>query len=116
MNAITAVAASALALLGGATRGLTPPAPAAALPSSPAAAASALESTDASLRGAVDRWLASGAGRPPQDVTLYALYEQRLYRKLARNQAFAAATLRRLPAPLAAAARDVVTARRELSL
>ena len=47
-------------------------------------------------------------------MTLYALYEQRLYRKLARNRSFAGATLARLPAPLAAAARDVVTARREL--
>ena len=94
MNAITAVALSALALLGGFHRGLTPPpAPEAALPSTPAKAAGALVSTDASLRAAIDRWLASGAARPNPDVTLYALYEQRLYRKLARNRAFAGATL-----------------------
>jgi membrane-bound lytic murein transglycosylase B len=115
VNALTAVALSALALLGGSHRGLTPPpAPGATLPSTPAAAAAALVSTDASLRGAIDHWLASGAARPPQDVTLYTLYEQRLYRTLARNQPFAAATLARLPASLAPAARDVVTARREL--
>ena len=115
MNALTAVAVSALALLGGFHRGLTPPpAPAAVLPSTPAGAATALVSTDASLRAAIDRWLASGAARPTRDVTLYALYEQRLYRKLARNRAFASVTLARLPDPLAAAARDVVTARREL--
>src|SRR6476661_6146784 len=81
VNAITAVALSALALLGGFHRGLTPPpAPGAALPSTPVEAAEALVSTDASLRAAIDRWLASGAARPTPDVTLYALYEQRLYR------------------------------------
>jgi soluble lytic murein transglycosylase-like protein len=115
VNALTAVALSALALLGGLGRGLTPPpAPGARLPSTPVATAAALVSTDASLQGSIDRWLASGAPRPPQDVTLYALYEQRLYRKLARDRTLAQTTLARLPAPLAGAARDVVTARREL--
>jgi len=45
---------------------------------------------------------------------LYALYEQRLYRLLARRALPARATFRRLPHGLAAYARDVVVAHREL--
>jgi soluble lytic murein transglycosylase-like protein len=51
---------------------------------------------------------------PPPEVTLDALFEQRLYRYLARNDGASAATYKRLPRTLVAAARDFVTAHREL--
>jgi soluble lytic murein transglycosylase-like protein len=47
-------------------------------------------------------------------VTLNALFEQRIYRALARNDPLARATLARLPPPLRAATHDIVTAHREL--
>ena len=75
--------------------------------------AAAIESTEAPLRSAIDTWRASG-GKIPEDVTLYALYQQRIYRLLSRHEVLARSTLSRLPSPLAAFARDVVTAHREL--
>jgi membrane-bound lytic murein transglycosylase B len=116
MNAVTAmrlmVAVAALALVP--TAGASaPPAPRAPLPKSAAAVAAAIESTDASVREAVDNWRAVG-GSVPREVTLYALYQQRLYRLLSRDEALARSTFARLPRPLAAFARDVVTAHREL--
>jgi membrane-bound lytic murein transglycosylase B len=47
-------------------------------------------------------------------VVLHALYQQRLYRLLARDARLAKATLRRVPAPLAKAARDLLSAHRGL--
>jgi soluble lytic murein transglycosylase-like protein len=64
----------------------------------------------------IDGWLKSAKPSPdaPADVTLNALFEQRVYRSLARRDTLARRTIARLPAPLAAAARDVVAAHREL--
>jgi len=47
-------------------------------------------------------------------VTLYALYEQRLYRFLSGRDELANRTITRLPHTLASTARDLVTAHREL--
>jgi soluble lytic murein transglycosylase-like protein len=66
------------------------------------------------LDQAVDRWRAKRAAAVPQDVTLYALYQQRLLRRLANDRRLARETLRLLPASRAAFVQDVVTAHREL--
>jgi membrane-bound lytic murein transglycosylase B len=113
VHQLTAIAAAVLALLAP-LRQDPPPAPNAPIPASAPAIAAALATTDAALRPALDRWIASRRPRPPRDVTLLALYEQRIYRRLAARPALARATLARLPSGLAVAARDVVTARREL--
>ncbi|TMK61116.1 MAG: lytic transglycosylase domain-containing protein [Actinobacteria bacterium] len=107
MNALVAVvfAASALA---------APPEPNVPLPHRPADLARSLVTTSSSLRSALDAWRAGHAAKPSMDVTLYALYDQRLYRLLSRNPSLARETLTRLPRPLASFARDVVTAHREL--
>jgi membrane-bound lytic murein transglycosylase B len=75
--------------------------------------ARALVDTDAGLRGAIAAW-SDRSSPPPADAVLYALYEQRIYRTLARDDALARATVARLPAPLARAARDLVAAQSRL--
>ena len=92
------------------------PPPDAPLPRQPRAVAAAVAATRSALYTGIDGWLKSarlGQNAPP-DVTRNALYEQRIIRMLARNDALAAATLRQVPKPLAAAIRDVVSAHREL--
>ncbi|MFY9580226.1 MAG: lytic transglycosylase domain-containing protein [Gaiellaceae bacterium] len=90
------------------------PSPNQPLPQTPKTTARALVDTTDSLRKAIDAWRASTSAAVPNDVTLYALYEQRLYRLLSDNAPRARATFQRLPRPLAAYARDVVVAHREL--
>jgi transglycosylase-like protein with SLT domain len=89
------------------------PPPDAALPNTPALVAKSLSETDASLRTAIARWTPKSTPAP-RDVVLYALYEQRLYRSLARDTKLAAAALPALPAGLRATARDLLVAHREL--
>jgi membrane-bound lytic murein transglycosylase B len=114
VTSLAALAATVIAALGGLQATPPLPAPNAPVPTDPARLASALTQTDARLGPAVDAWVASGTARVPNDVTLLALYEQRIYRRLGRNRALSTATLRRLPSRLAAAAADIVVARREL--
>jgi membrane-bound lytic murein transglycosylase B len=90
----------------------SPPAVDQPLPQTPAAVATALASTDASLRAAVDGWTKSGP--PPRDVVLFALYQQRLYRLLARDTVVARGALPLLPASLRATSSDLIDAQREL--
>src|SRR5207247_4113525 len=52
----------------------------------------------------------------PRDLVLYALYEQRLYRRLARDTNLVAATLPALTPALRTATRDLLVANRELYL
>jgi hypothetical protein len=78
--------------------------------------AARLAATTADLGAAIDRWRTAGdpaRGGPPQEVTLDALYQQRIYRALSARPALARATIARLPAWLAPQARDTITARRE---
>jgi membrane-bound lytic murein transglycosylase B len=89
------------------------PPPDAALPNTPALAAKALTETHAELDAAIARWTPKSTPAP-RDVVLYALYEQRLYRLLARETELAAATLPALPAGLRATTRDLLVAHREL--
>jgi membrane-bound lytic murein transglycosylase B len=91
-----------------------PPQPNAPLPRTPAAVARTLVATDASVRAAIDDWQSPRTSIPPSDLTLYALYQQRIYRLLSADSALGRATLQRLPGGLRSFARDVVLAHREL--
>jgi soluble lytic murein transglycosylase-like protein len=74
-----------------------------------------LVDTTARLRSEIDAWRTNGASSPPQDVTLDALYQQRVYRLLSGNRSLARDTFRLLSASIASFARDVVVAHRELA-
>ncbi|MBX6383052.1 MAG: transglycosylase SLT domain-containing protein [Microbispora sp.] len=93
------------------------PAPDEAIPKDPARLAGALTRTVKRLNDAIDDWRRAGdpaKGRAPEPVVLLSLYEQRVYRYLARNPDVASRTYRKLPKRVAARARDNVTAIRDL--
>ncbi|NJP25573.1 hypothetical protein FLW53_15495 [Microbispora sp. SCL1-1] len=99
--------------------GKTPslPAPDAAIPKDPKRLADALTRTVERLRDAIDDWRRTGdpaRGEAPEPVVLLSLYEQRVYRYLARNPGVASRTYAKLPKDTAARARDNVTAIRDL--
>jgi membrane-bound lytic murein transglycosylase B len=89
------------------------PPPNSPLPSQPAAVARSLAQTEGHLRAAIAHWQPKTAPAP-REVVLYALYEQRLYRLLARDIHLSAATLPELEPQLRAATRDLLVAHREL--
>jgi soluble lytic murein transglycosylase-like protein len=91
---------------------LTAPAPGAPIPREPAALARAYETTTHGLSDAVDRWRAGGHTAVPRDVTLYALYQQRIVILLAEKRALSKAVLQRVPN--ARRLRSELLARREL--
>ena len=125
---VTATAASVAALVacGGAEHSRSPsagrgapaapPAPDAAIPTTPRALSRQLAEVDAALRRAIHGWRAGGApeGRPPDAVTLQALYVQRALRLLARRPGLEAATIDRLSSRLARETREVTAALRDL--
>jgi hypothetical protein len=91
------------------------PAPAEPISRDAAGLAATLAGTTARLEAAIDRWVAGGnpaRGAAPRDVTLLALYQQRIYRLLTREESLAERTLRRLPPWLRPRARAIVAARR----
>ena len=91
------------------------PPPNAPLPSAPAPTAQRLAATTESLSTAIAIWRASGTQRPPRDLRLWALHQQRLYLALGlARPRFGEAVLRRLPRALRVNARDVLIARRAL--
>jgi soluble lytic murein transglycosylase-like protein len=91
------------------------PAPDAPLPREPAAIARSLAATTASLEAAVDGWRTTGTARPPRELRLWALHQQRLYLALGlAPRRDAEVVLAALPASLRADARDVIGARRAL--
>jgi hypothetical protein len=73
----------------------------------------AVTQTQADLRSAVGAWAPKNAA-PPQNVVLHALYQQRLYRLLARDPKLAAATLPHLAPRLRRKTADLLIAQREL--
>jgi membrane-bound lytic murein transglycosylase B len=83
------------------------PAPNAPIPSAPRPLVAALTQTERSLDEAIDGWDTSTP--PPRDVTLLALYEQRIFRALGTNRALAKAVVQLDPA-----AADDVAARTDL--
>jgi membrane-bound lytic murein transglycosylase B len=92
--------------------GAAPP-PRAPIPERPAAVAAALVRTASALHTSLARW--RGAGQPPTDVTLLALYEQRIERLLSRREPLGRTVVARLPPRLGAHVRDDVIAHRELA-
>jgi soluble lytic murein transglycosylase-like protein len=93
------------------------PRPDAPLPREPAALADALTSTTLALRGEIERWRRDGdpaAGPPPEAVTLLALHQQRIYRRIAPARRLGDRVLALLPPSVAGEARDTLAARRAL--
>jgi len=89
------------------------PQPDAWIPRVPDRLAPALDSTTRSLRTAIDRWTTEAdpsVRGAPLDVQLLALYQQRIYRMLARDPALARDVLARLSASVAREARINVAA------
>jgi len=76
----------------------SPPAPREPIPVDPALAAARLAQVDAQMRGHI-------AG----DITLEALYEERVYRRLAARPRLALQVIRRLPVRMRREARDTVS-------
>jgi membrane-bound lytic murein transglycosylase B len=74
---------------------LTLPAPNAPIPTSARPLAATLTQTERSLDGAIDRW--DKSTRPPRDVTLLALYEQRIIRVLGEQPRLAGAVVKLHP-------------------
>jgi membrane-bound lytic murein transglycosylase B len=91
-----------------------PPPPGAPIPRDPAALAARMQATTRDLGAAVDRWRASEAARPPLEVTLYALYQQRILILLTEKPTLSAGVLARLPRQEAKPLRSELAARREL--
>jgi len=76
--------------------------------------AEALETTSRGLGDAIDAWIATDTTTrrdPPRDVTLNALYEQRIYLLLGSRPRLGAAVALRLNGRTRRAARDVLAAR-----
>jgi soluble lytic murein transglycosylase-like protein len=94
-----------------------PPRPDRPLPRDPNLLAERLRKTRDSLHLAIDRWLAAGGPREraPREVKLYALDHQRIYALMTRRDRLSRAVLDRLRGSVAAEARDILEARRELS-
>jgi membrane-bound lytic murein transglycosylase B len=90
------------------------PGPRASIPREPAALARTLVGTKTELGRAIDSWRASGASRLSTEVTLDALYDQRIELLLAGRPVLARATLRLVPAGIARRIRTNLAAKREL--
>lgn len=93
------------------------PPPDAPIPRAPQPLAARLAATTADLGAAIDRWRTAGdpaRGGPPEEVTLDALYQQRIYIVLSAKVSLARAVVRRLPGRVARAARSEIAARGEL--
>jgi membrane-bound lytic murein transglycosylase B len=89
-----------------------PPPPGAPIPLDPAALAKKYATSTHNLAAAIDRWRTRAVRRVPEEVTLYALYQQRIVILLSERRALSKAVLRRLPKPRAL--RSELAARREL--
>ena len=90
------------------------PGPRAPIPREPALLARTLVETKSDLARTIDAWRAGGEPRTPGDVTLDALYEQRIELVLAAQPRLAGATLRRLSRAVASEVRTNLAAKREL--
>jgi membrane-bound lytic murein transglycosylase B len=90
------------------------PGPRAAIPREPAALARTLVETKTELARAIDAWRAGGGLMMPPEVTLNALYDQRIELLLAARGQLERATLRRVPAAIARGVRSDLAAKREL--
>jgi hypothetical protein len=87
------------------------------IPRDPGRLAAGLTTTTAALYEAIDRWEADGDthGSTPEDVTLYALHQQRMHLLLTNRPMLAGKVIPRLSSPLARNLRTTVDARRGLA-
>jgi membrane-bound lytic murein transglycosylase B len=90
------------------------PGPLASIPQAPGDLAKALVQTKTELANAIDAWLADGQARPPEDVTLLALYDQRIELLLAERPSLSRMVLKRLAPGLAAEVAGDLAAKRRL--
>ena len=93
------------------------PDPEARIPTRPERLAQVLEDTVAARSDAIATWTSGGGAQTwpvPEDVELWTLYEQRIYRLLATKERLAKAVVRRLPNGLAGQARLLSGAGRAL--
>jgi membrane-bound lytic murein transglycosylase B len=105
-----------LALVGVALLAAGPPSPGAPIPTRPGALAARIESTTRDLDAAVDRWRSQARpARPPTDLTLDALYEQRILILLSARPRLARRVLPLLPRTTASEFRSELGARGELN-
>jgi soluble lytic murein transglycosylase-like protein len=72
------------------------PAPTAPIPAAPGPLGAIVRQTERALDAAIDRW--DKATPPPRDVTLLALYEQRIVRRLASEPRLARSVGKQFPA------------------
>jgi hypothetical protein len=94
-----------------------PPAPDASLPRDPAALAQRLTETDRELGAAVDRWRTEGSLEsypPPNDVTLWALHQQRIHLVLTPRERLAKRVVALVPNRVATHLKATFGARRGL--
>lgn len=94
-----------------------PPPPDAVLPVTPQLVAGEVTRTTRSLRQAIDAWTAEGdplRERPPEDLVLLAMHQQRLAFAMNGAQRLGDATLALLPADVRDEVADTVAARRAL--
>ncbi|MDQ3768839.1 MAG: hypothetical protein M3370_05075, partial [Actinomycetota bacterium] len=100
------------------TRPPGPPPPEAVLPVTPQLVAAEVTQTTRALRRAIDAWRAEGdplRERPPEDLVLLAMHQQRLAFAMNDKRRLGDATLALLPADVRAEASDTVAARRALA-
>jgi Transglycosylase SLT domain len=90
------------------------PAPDKLLARKPGKLATKLTKVSDALRTSVDSWVRSDRSRPPRVVVLQALYQQRIYRLMARNTKLGNRTMRRLDGLLSRSADRIVGAHREI--
>jgi soluble lytic murein transglycosylase-like protein len=106
---LACVVAAVVALAPGA------PPPNAPLPSGAAATAQRLSVATGSLNREIADWREAGTPRPPRQLLLWALYQQRLYLRLGvAPPQLADAVVARLPAEQRGGVREVIVARRAL--
>ena len=94
-----------------------PPAPDAPLPRTKAGLAKGLSETTQDLEAEIRAWLRGHprvGERPPDEVTLNALFQQRIYRYIRRRPSLAASVIAAMPARRRSQARDNVAAGRSL--
>jgi membrane-bound lytic murein transglycosylase B len=90
------------------------PGPNEVIPKDAARLAEALETTSDALHDAIDAWTEGDSEKPPQEVELLALYQQRILRYAARHPKVATKAFAKLPRTLAAQSKDETAAIREL--
>ncbi len=87
------------------------------IPTEPGALAGTIWSNTTTLHSEIDRWRAEGdpsTGPAPNEVTLRAVFHQRLHLLLTDRPRLYRTVVKRLPPKLAADARDIVSAKRSL--